>query len=49
MGLIAEACNLVGIDFVGSRIAWIPDPSFVDNSVAVVVASMEVETGRIPC
>ncbi len=49
MGLFAEACNWVEIDFVGGRIAWIPYQSFGDNSVAVVVASMEVETLEIPC
>ena len=46
---VVEAYNLIEIDFVENRIAWILDHSFGDNSVAVVVASMGVETVEIPC
>ena len=45
--LVAESCNLVGIEFVGNRIALILYRSSEDNSV--VVARTGFDTVEIPC
>ena len=46
---VVEAYNLIEIDFVENRIAWIPGPSFGDNSVVVAVANMGLEIVEFPC